>query len=65
MHAPNLTVCMSVSADTGAVAGALVNHFLPGWLVMVMLVVLLTATTQRTLKKGLTLWKKESKQSGQ
>ena len=44
----------------GALAGVLLNKIFPGWLITILLVLVLGITTQRTLKKGLDAWRKES-----
>jgi uncharacterized membrane protein YfcA len=55
-----VALMMEPMTVAGALAGVLLNRIFPGWLITVLLVAVLGITTQRTLKKGLEGWRKES-----
>ena len=46
----------------GALLGCLLNKMLPTWLITTLLVLLLGVTTDRTLKRGMKGWKRETRQ---
>lgn len=47
----------------GALFGSFLNRLLPEFILILMLAIVLAATAKRTMKKGLTLWFKESEQN--
>lgn len=61
----DLLMLMEPQTLAGALVGGFVNKLAPELLITVMLVVLLAATADRTLKKGIKLYKKESEKIAQ
>jgi uncharacterized membrane protein YfcA len=56
----NLILVMEPMTIAGALVGSFLNKVLPTWFITLMLVLVLGATGQKTVKKGRNLWLKES-----
>mmetsp|Transcript_33324 Transcript_33324/g.46619 ORF Transcript_33324/g.46619 Transcript_33324/m.46619 type:complete len:557 (+) Transcript_33324:56-1726(+) len=56
----DLIMVMEPVTILGALAGSFINKLLPGWLTSIFLVIVLTITTYRLLKKAIKLYQKES-----
>jgi uncharacterized membrane protein YfcA len=54
-------VCMLLEPATlaGTVIGVFLNVMFPGWLILILVLILLTITTYRMFKKGIETWRKE------
>lgn len=57
----DLILVMEPLTMAGAIVGAFITKVLPDWILVVSLVILLAFTTWKTLKKGFSQFKKESK----
>mmetsp|Transcript_40443 Transcript_40443/g.126537 ORF Transcript_40443/g.126537 Transcript_40443/m.126537 type:complete len:460 (-) Transcript_40443:211-1590(-) len=56
----DLILVMEPLTIVGALVGSFMNKVLPEWILTVLLVILLGATSHRTMKKGLKVYKKET-----
>ena len=56
----DLLLLLEPMTMAGAMAGAIMNQFLPGIVVIVMLLLILSLTAYKTLTKGVSMYKKES-----
>jgi len=56
----DLILIMEPLTIGGAIVGSFINKVLPDWVLALSLIVLLGATAQRTLKKGIKMYKKET-----
>jgi uncharacterized membrane protein YfcA len=59
----HLALIIQPLALGGTLIGFLLNKLFPNWLLLLLLVITLGATTIRTFSKGITLWKKEREES--
>jgi len=58
----NLILMMEPLTIAGALVGATLNKVLPDWLIVIMLVIVLSITADRTLKKGKKMYQKENEE---
>jgi hypothetical protein len=56
----DLFFCLRFSDRKALLTGALLHVIFPNWLILLLMVILLSATTYRTGTKGYNLWKKET-----
>jgi len=58
----DLIMIMEPLTIAGAIAGSFINKVLPDWILALCLILLLGATSKRTIQKGIKVYKKESKE---
>merc|ERR1719229_2239690 len=58
----DIMLMMEPLTVAGALVGTFINVILPPWLITIMLVILLTATAIRTMKKGIKKYRAETVQ---
>ena len=61
----DLILIMEPLTIAGALIGGILNKVLPEWLITILLVIVLSLTAHRALKKGFSLYKKENEQRAQ
>jgi uncharacterized membrane protein YfcA len=59
----DLVMIMEPTTILGALFGSFLNRLLPEFFLILMLAIVLAATANKTLKKGFTLWAKETKEN--
>jgi hypothetical protein len=47
----------------GTILGVLLNQMVPNWFVLTLLIIVMSAATLRTLRRGITMWREESSRS--
>ncbi len=61
----DLILIMEPLTIAGAIVGGILNKVLPEWLITILLVIVLSLTADRALRKGKSLYKKENEQRAQ
>ncbi|CAD7928053.1 unnamed protein product [Amoebophrya sp. A25] len=61
----DLTIILGFPLMAGVQMGAVVHKISPDWLILFVLIVVLTDSGRKTLKKGISLWKAENKSAAE